>query len=109
MDVGSLQGPPLRDSRGELPRARAPDLDAGGGRCAGSPPGQPLSGPVFRRFYRGESVGKKALTAQYVSEILKTCAARVREHSGHASWEAFGEYVKRAGTFEENPAKDVGI
>ena len=100
---------------------------------------EPLEGPVFRRFYRGESVGKKAMTAQYVSRILKEHAARigldaseysahslrsgfitqairkgkrerrVKEHSGHASWEAFGEYVKRAGTFEENPAKDIGI
>ena len=41
------------------------------------PSGQPLSGPVFRRFYRGESVGRAAMTAQYVSRILKEHAARI--------------------------------
>ena len=49
-----------------------------------------------------------SLTAQYVSRILKKHARRVKEHSGHRSWQVF-DYVKRAGTFQENPAKDVGL
>lgn len=97
------------------------------------------SGPVFRRFYRGGSVGKKAITAQYVSLILKKHAERVglssedlsahslrsgfitqairagkperrvKEHSGHKSWETFNGYVKQASTFEGNPAEDIGL
>ena len=77
----------------------------------------PLEGDIFRRFYRGESTGPSAMTAQYVSTVLKrnaesaghdpeACSAhslragsitqairagkperRVREHSGHASRE----------------------
>ena len=96
-------------------------------------------GPIFRRFFRGGTVGDKALTAQYVSVILKKHATRigltpedfsahslrsgfitqairkgkserrVKEHSGHKSWETFNGYVKRAGTFQSNPAKDVGL
>ena len=97
------------------------------------------SGPVFRRFYRGGKVGETAITDQYVSLFLKRHAARVgladpalsahslrsgfitqavrmgkperrvKEHSGHKSWETFNEYVKRAGTFQSNPVKDVGL
>lgn len=97
------------------------------------------SGPVFRRFYRGGSVGSSALTAQYVSIILKEHAGRaglpteslsahslrsgfitqairagkaerrVKEHSGHKSWETFNGYVKKAATFNENPAENIGI
>ncbi len=97
------------------------------------------SGPVFRRFYRGATVGSGALTAQYVSVILKGHAERVglpvealsahslrsgfitqairagkserrvKEHSGHESWEAFNGYVKKAATFAENPVKDIGL
>lgn len=96
-------------------------------------------GPIFRRFYRGGKLGDKALTAQYVSVILKKHAERVgltpedfsahslrsgfitqairkgkserrvKEHSGHKSWETFNGYVKRAGTFQSNPVKDVGL
>lgn len=97
------------------------------------------SGPLFRRFYRGGSIGKKPLTAQYVSKILKAHAERVglspevfsahslrsgfitqairagkperrvKDHSGHASWETFNGYVKQAGTFDENPAEGLGL
>jgi site-specific recombinase XerD len=97
------------------------------------------SGPLFRRFYRGGSIGKKALTAQYVSVILKEHAERVglsadeysahslrsgfitqairagkperrvKEHSGHSSWETFNGYVKQAATFEGNPVKGIGL
>lgn len=97
------------------------------------------SGPVFRRFYRGGSVGKTALTAQYVSIILKEHAERVglssedlsahslrsgfitqairagkperrvREHSGHKSWDTFNGYVKQAATFKGNPAEGIGL
>lgn len=97
------------------------------------------TGPLFRRFYRGGAIGKKALTAQYVSLILKQHAERVglsgddfsahslrsgfitqairagkperrvKDHSGHASWETFNGYVKQAGTFEENPVKGIGL
>lgn len=97
------------------------------------------SGPLFRRFYRGGSIGKTALTAQYVSRILKEHAERVglppdafsahslrsgfitqairagkperrvKEHSGHKSWETFNGYVKKAATFEGNPVKGIGL
>lgn len=96
-------------------------------------------GPIFRRFYRGGSIGKKAITAQYVSLILKEHAERVglsadslsahslrsgfitqavragkperriKEHSGHKSWETFNGYVKNAASFEGNPAKGIGL
>ena len=97
------------------------------------------SGPVFRRFYRGGSIGRSALTPQYVSIILKEHAERVglssedfsahslrsgfitqairagkserrvKEHSGHRSWQTFNGYVKQAATFSENPAEDIGL
>lgn len=97
------------------------------------------SGPLFRRFYRGGAIGQKPLTAQYVSRILKEHAARVglsaddfsahslrsgfitqairagkperrvKDHSGHSSWETFNGYVKQAGTFEENPVEGIGL
>jgi integrase len=96
-------------------------------------------GPVFRGFYKGGRVRKTALTAQYVSLILKEHSARVglstedfsahslrsgfitqairagkserrvKEHSGHKSWETFNGYVKQASTFEGNPAKGIGL
>lgn len=96
-------------------------------------------GPIFRRFYRGGGIGDSAITAQYVSLFLKQHAARiglsaidfsahslrsgfitqavrlgkperrVKDHSGHKSWETFNEYVRRAGTFQSNPVKDVGL
>jgi integrase len=99
----------------------------------------PFDGPIFRRFYRGESIGSAALTAQYVSKILKRHAERVgldpegysahslragfitqairagkaerrvKEHSGHKSWETFNRYVEKAGTFQDNPAEDIGL
>jgi integrase len=96
-------------------------------------------GPIFRRLYRGGGIGNTAITAQYVSLFLKRHASRVglpavdfsahslrsgfitqavrigkperrvKEHAGHKSWETFNEYVKRAGTFQSNPVKDVGL
>ena len=66
----------------------------------------PFDGDIFRRFYRGESIGESAMTAQYVSTVLKR---RVKEHSGHASWETFNEYVEEAGTFQDNPAEGIGL
>jgi integrase len=101
--------------------------------------GSDFEGPIFRRFYRGESIGEKAITGQYVSKILKRHAQnvgldpkeysshslragfitqairsgkperRVKEHSGHKSWEAFNQYVKQAGTFQDNPAEGLGL
>ena len=98
-----------------------------------------FEGDVFRRFYRGESIGESAMTAQYVSKVLKRHAEsagldpeaysahslragfitqairagkaerRVKEHSGHASWETFNQYVEEAGTFQDNPAEDIGL
>jgi site-specific recombinase XerD len=99
----------------------------------------PFEGDIFRRFYRGESIGESAMTAQYVSTVLKRHAEsagldpesysahslragfitqairagkaerRVKEHSGHESWETFNEYVEEAGTFQDNPAEDIGL
>lgn len=98
-----------------------------------------FEGDIFRRFYRGESVGRSAMTAQYVSTVLKRHAERaglnadeysahslragfitqairagkperrVKEHSGHESWSAFNRYVEEAGTFQDNPAEDIGL
>jgi len=98
-----------------------------------------FEGDVFRRFYRGESIGESAMTAQYVSTVLKRHAEsagldseaysahslragfitqairagkpepRVKEHSGHASWETFNQYVEEAGTFQDNPTEDIGL
>ena len=100
---------------------------------------RPFDGDIFRRCYRGESIGESAMTAQYVSTVLKRRAEtakrdpddysahslragfitqairagkperRVKEHSGHASWETFNEYVEEAGTFQDNPAEDIGL
>ncbi|MCS4051348.1 site-specific integrase [Salinibacter ruber] len=98
-----------------------------------------FEGDIFRRFYRGESVGESAMTGQYVSTVLKRHAEsaglgpdkysahslragfitqairagkperRVKEHSGHASWETFNQYVEEAGTFQDNPAEGIGL
>ena len=98
-----------------------------------------FKGDIFRRFYRGESIGESAMTAQYVSTVLKRHAEsagldpeaysahslragfitqairagkaerRVKEHSGHESWETFNEYVEEAGTFQDNPAEGIGL
>jgi site-specific recombinase XerD len=99
----------------------------------------PFEGDIFRRFYRGESIGESAMTGQYVSTVLKRHAERagldpeaysahslragfitqairagkaerrVKEHSGHESWETFNQYVEEAGTFQDNPAEDIGL
>jgi len=99
----------------------------------------PFEGDLFRRFYRGESIGESAMTAQYVSTVLKRHAERagldpeaysahslragfitqairagkaerrVKEHSGHQSWETFNKYVEEAGTFQDNPAEGIGL
>jgi site-specific recombinase XerD len=98
-----------------------------------------FEGDIFRRFHRGESIGESAMTAQYVSKVLKRHAEsagldpeaysahslragfitqairagkaerRVKEHSGHESWETFNQYVQEAGTFQDNPAEDIGL
>jgi site-specific recombinase XerD len=98
-----------------------------------------FEGDIFRRFYRGESIGDSAMTAQYVTTVLKRHAEaagldperysahslragfitqairagkserRVKEHSGHQSWDAFNRYVEEAGTFQDNPAEDIGL
>jgi site-specific recombinase XerD len=97
------------------------------------------SGPLFRRIYKSGRVGDRPLSPQTVSLILKEHAARVglppeqfsahslrsgfitqairagkperrvKDHSGHRSWEAFHGYVKQAGTFDDNPGKDIGL
>jgi site-specific recombinase XerD len=108
-------------------------------RQVGETSGGSFEGDIFRRFYRGESIGEEAMTAQYVSTVLKRHAEnagldpeeysahslragfitqairagkperRVKEHSGHASWETFNRYVEEAGTFQDNPAEDIGL
>ena len=102
-------------------------------------PGEMLRGPIFRRFYRGETVGKSAMSAKYVSRIVKEGAGRVgldpedysahalrsgfitqavwagkrerrvMEHSGHSSRAVFDGYVKEARSFQENPAEGIGL
>jgi integrase len=98
-----------------------------------------FEGEIFRRFHRRESIGESAMTAQYVSTVLKRHAEsagldpdeysahslragfitqairagkadrRVKEHSGHASWETFNPYVEKVGTFQDSPAEDIGL
>jgi integrase len=108
-------------------------------QAAGRRLDEPFEGDIFRRFHRGESIGKSAMGAQYVSTVLKRHAdragldaeeysahslragfitqairagkaeRRVKEHSGHASWETFNRYVEEAGTFQDNPAVGIGL
>ena len=99
-----------------------------------------LEGPIFRRFYRGESVGRKAMSGKYVTRIVKEGTRRVglddwksysahslrsgfitqavwagkrerriKEHTGHKSWDVFSSYVEEAQGFQENPAEDIGL
>jgi site-specific recombinase XerD len=48
-----------------------------------------LGEPLFRRFYRGESIGESAMTAQYVSTVLKRHAESAGldpdEYSAHST------------------------
>jgi len=98
-----------------------------------------VEGPLFRRIYNNGRLGPRALSPQTVSLILKEHVARVglspdafsahslrsgfitqairagkperrvKDHSGHRSWEAFHGYVKQAGTFDDNPAQGIGL
>jgi hypothetical protein len=34
---------------------------------------------------------------------------RVKDHSGHPSWDSFNRYVEEAGTFQDNPPEDIGL
>jgi site-specific recombinase XerD len=133
--AGQVKGLPYGSSRETCPVAalrqwlRAAEAETQG----------PFEGEIFRRFYRGESIGESAMTAQYVSTVLKHHAEnagldpeeysahslragfitqairagkaerRVKEHSGHASWETFNRYVEEAGTFQDNPAEGIGL
>ena len=52
----------------------------------------PLESDIFRRFYRGESIGGSAMTAQYVSKVLKRHA-----ESAGLDPEAYSAHSHRAG------------
>jgi Site-specific recombinase XerD len=112
---GLVKGLPYRSNKEICPAAalrqwlQAAERDAQGD----------FKGDIFRRFYRGESICPSAMTALCVSTVLKRHAEsagldpeeysahslragfitqairagkaerRVKEHSGHASWETF--------------------
>jgi len=133
--AGQVKGLPYGSSRETCPvTALRQWLQAAEQEVEGS-----FEGEIFRRFYRGESIGESAMTAQHVFTVLKRHAEgggpdpeeysahslragfitqairagkperRVKEHSGHASWETFNCYVEEAGTFQDNPAEDIGL
>ena len=98
-------------------------------RQLGKPSGGSFEGDIFRHFYRGKSIGPSAMTAQYVSTMLKRHAEsagldpeaysahslragfitqairagkterRFKEHSGHASWRPLTSAPEEAETF----------
>ncbi|WP_263788776.1 hypothetical protein [Salinibacter grassmerensis] len=57
-------------------------------------------------FYSAHS-----LRVGFITQAIRAGKAEwsVKEHSGHASWETFNQYVEEAGTFQDNPAKDIGL
>jgi len=52
-----------------------------------------------------------SLRAGFITQAIRAGKAerRVKEHSGHSSWETFNRYVEEAGTFQDNPAEDIGL
>jgi len=95
-----------------------------------------FEGNIFLRFYRDESIGELTITAQYVSTVFKRRAEtarldpeaysahslragyimqairagkaerRVREHSGHTSWETVTSAPEEAEPFRTPPARE---
>ena len=136
---GLVKGLPYGSNKQTCPVTALRQWIQAAGRQVNSSAEEPFEGDIFRRFHRGESVGASAMTAQYVSTVLKRHAERagldpekysahslragfitqairagkaerrVKEHSGHSSWPAFNRYVEEAGTFRDNPAEDIGL
>jgi len=52
-----------------------------------------------------------SLRAGFITQAIRAGKPerRVKEHSGHSSWETFNRYVEEAGTFRDNPAEDIGL
>jgi site-specific recombinase XerD len=52
-----------------------------------------------------------SLRAGFITQAIRAGKAerRVKEHSGHSSWETFNRYVEAAGTFQDNPAEGIGL
>jgi integrase len=124
---GLVKGLPYGSNKGTCPVTALRQWLQAAERQLGKTSEGSFEGDIFRRFYRGESVGPEAMTAQYVSTVLKRHAEsagldpeeysvhslragfitqairvgkperRVKEHSGHASWETFNQYVERPG------------
>lgn len=63
--------------------------------------GPPL-GEIFRRFYRGDSIGGSAMTAQHVSKVPEW---RVRENSVRASRSAFNRYARGGRCLSRQPGR----
>jgi integrase len=98
-----------------------------------------FEGDIFRRFYRGESIGESTMTAQYVSTVLKRHAEsadldpeaysahslragfitqairagkaerRVKEHSGHESWETFNLCARGGRDLSGQSPEGIGL
>jgi site-specific recombinase XerD len=132
---GLIKGIPYRSTLKSCPvKALQKWLQAAENRLVGS-----FEGGIFRRFYRGESIAEDTITGQSVNDILRkhlekaglqaekysphslragfiteairegVPERRVKEHSGHDSWEAFNTYVKRAKIFQNNPVEKTGL
>jgi hypothetical protein len=68
-----------------------------------------FEGDIFRRFYRGESIGESAMTAQCVSTVLKRHAEGAgldpEAYSGHASWETSNRCARGGGDLSGQPRR----
>jgi len=58
-----------------------------------------------------ETYSAHSLRAGFITQATRAGKRerRVKEHSGHGSWEAFNRYVKAVGIFQENPAEGIGL
>jgi len=84
------------------------------------------AGPVSSRFRGSVAAWPRALCVsalkflvgriyrfiESLDELLCIIKRRTKPSgstSGHESWETFNEYVEEAGTFQDNPAEDIGL
>ena len=58
-----------------------------------------------------EAYSAHSLRTCFITQTIRTGKPerRVKEPSGHASWETFDRYVEEAETFQGNPAEGIGL
>ena len=58
-----------------------------------------------------EQYSAHSLRAGFITQAIRVGKPerRVKEHPSHSSWETFNRYVEEAGTFQDNPAEDIGL